>query len=226
MYKLILLDADNTIFDYNKAEENALFKSLEHFNITENLDTIRSTYQKINSQLWKQLELGEVTKSYLRTQRFKATFDVYDFKIDPEEFSDFYLDRLGEGHFLLDGAEELCKYLSTKYRLVILTNGIKEVQDSRIKGSSVFKYLEDIVTSDEVGINKPKVGIFQWVFDKLKYTDKSSAIIIGDSLVSDIQGGVNFGIDTIWYNFTAEVNNSGLEPTYTVNSLDEIYKIL
>lgn len=226
MYKLILLDADNTIFDYDKAEEFALFASLEYYNVPGDYKQIRTIYRVINQNLWKMLELGEVTKKVLKTLRFQKLFEELKLNINAHEFSDYYLIKLGEGNFLLDGAEELCRYLHNKYRVVFLTNGIKEVQHSRIKSSKVYKYTEDIITSDEVGINKPDRGIFQWAFDKLGYNDKKSTIIIGDSLGSDIQGGINFGIDTCWYNFTGEPNSSGLKPTYSIDSLKDIYSFL
>ncbi len=226
MYKLILLDADNTIFDYDKAEEFALFESLKNYSVEGDYNEIRAVYRVINSNLWKMLERGEVTKNVLKTQRFEKLFEKLNLKIDAHDFAELYLLKLGEGNFLLEGAEELCKYLHNKYRIVFLTNGIKEVQHSRIKTSKIYKYTEDIITSDEVGINKPDKGIFQWAFDKLGYKDKKSTIIIGDSLGSDIQGGINFGIDTCWYNFTGEENSSGLKPTYKVDTLKDIHSLL
>lgn len=225
MYKLILLDADNTIFDYDKAEEFALFESLKHFKIDIDFSVIRKVYQGINSKMWQMLEKGEISKLELRTARFQKLFNEFNLSISASDFSNFYLLKLGEGNFLLDGAEELCKYLSSKYRLVILTNGIKDVQDSRIKSSKINKYIEDVVTSDEVGINKPDKGIFQWTFNKLGFNDKSSTIIIGDSLSSDIQGGINFGIDTCWFNYKKINKPDNIKPTYTVDSLKEIFNI-
>lgn len=226
MYKLILLDADNTIFDYDKAEEFALFESLKNYSVEGDYKEIRVTYRVINKNLWNQLEKGEVTKNILKTLRFQRLFDKYNLDINSVEFAKCYLQKLGEGNFLLEGAEELCKYLSSKYRLVFLTNGIKEVQNNRIKSSKVYKYIEEIITSDEVGINKPDKRIFEWTFDKLGFFDKNSTIIIGDSLGSDIQGGINFGIDTCWFNFIGENNSSGLKPTYSIDSLKELYNIL
>jgi len=226
MYKLILLDADNTIFDFEKAEGFALSETLKHFKIDIDFNIIRARYHEINSNMWSMLEKGEITKEELRFTRFEKLFKAFNIELSAQDFSTYYLIKLGEGNFLLDGAEELCKYLSSKYRVVILTNGIKDVQYSRIKSSVIYKYIEDIVTSDEVGINKPNKGIFEWTFNKINFNNKSEAIIIGDSLTSDIQGGINFGIDTCWFNFKKDSSSKKIDPTYSVESLKEIESIL
>lgn len=225
MYKLILLDADNTIFDYDRTEEFALLESLKHFEVNGNYRVIRETYRKINSEMWKMLERGQITKSELRIERFDKLFMEFNLDISSRDFSSYYLLKMGEGSFLLDGAEDLCRYLSKKYRLVILTNGIKDVQESRIKGSKVYEYIEHIVTSDEAGCHKPDKRIFEWAFSKINHDDKKSAIIIGDSFSSDIQGGINFGIDTCWFNFNREVKPGSITPTYEVKSLKELHSI-
>ncbi len=225
-YELILLDADNTLFDYDKAEEHALFETLKHFKVPGDYKVIRSKYREINSNLWKMLERKEITKDLLKTQRFNKLFIHYGLELSDVEFSNYYLLKLGEGSFLLDGAEELCKYLHSKYRLIILTNGIQTVQDSRIKGSSIYKYIDDIITSDEVGINKPDARIFRWTFDKIGHVNKKNTIIIGDSLGSDILGGINFGIDTCWFNFNKLEDDAEIIPTYKIDSLKELYNII
>ncbi|MGL1893580.1 MAG: YjjG family noncanonical pyrimidine nucleotidase [Spirochaetaceae bacterium] len=226
MYKLILLDADNTIFDYDRAEEYALFESFKKYGITGDYVKIRETYRGINSKLWKMLEDKLITKVKLKSERFSQLFEVYGYDIDPVSFSGYYLLKLGEGNFLLDGAVELCRYLANKYKVVILTNGIQSVQESRINSSEISQYIDDIVTSDEVGVNKPDKHIFQWTFDKLGYTDKDSTIIIGDSLTSDIKGGLNFGIDTCWFNFDQIENQTDIIPKYKIDKLSELYELL
>ena len=147
-------------------------------------------------------------------------------KYSAEEFSKQYLKRLGEGAFLFDGAEELCRYLHGKYKLGIITNGMKEVQYSRVENSAIGKYIDKIIVSDDIGISKPNAGIFEYALKELGTEDKKESIMVGDSLSADIQGGINFGIDTCWVNLKNDSPNDKIKPKYTVTSLEEIYRIL
>jgi YjjG family noncanonical pyrimidine nucleotidase len=226
MYNLILLDADGTLFDYDKAEESALKKSLEYIVFDGDLDDIHKRYRIINASLWKELELGTISKDKLRFERFNRLFEEFGIVFSVDDFSSYYLKRLGEGIYLLDGAEEMCKELSENHRLVILTNGIKEVQLSRLNDSSIKRYIDNMVISDEVGVSKPNPYIFEHTLNLLNHNNKSDVLMVGDSLTSDIKGGLNFGIDTCWYNPKNLVNNSGIDPKYSITSLKDIHKIV
>ena len=231
MYKTILLDIDNTLFDYPKAEKYAIKTTFEDFDFFRNgseseFEEKKKEYKVINDLLWEKLEKGEITSAELKVERFRMLFEKANLNYNPEEFSKKYLKRLGEGAFLLDGAEELCKYLYGKYRLGIVTNGMKEVQYSRVGKSSVGKYIDKIIISEEVGISKPNAGIFEYALKELGTKDKKEAIMIGDSLSADIQGGINFGIDTCWVNLKNDVPNDKIKPKYVVTKLKEICEIL
>jgi YjjG family noncanonical pyrimidine nucleotidase len=232
MYKLVLVDADGTLFDYYKAEGYALKEALKYFNYSGDEKRALENYRKINSKLWLDLEMGEITKEKLRTERFKLLFKEFKVDIQVNDFSNYYLSKLGEASFLIEGAEEICRYLSEKYLLTILTNGIKKVQLSRLKGSPIDDYIDYIVISDEVGVNKPDPYIFEYTLklvnhhNKEAIINKEDIIIIGDSLTSDIQGGLNFGIDTCWLNLHGLENNTGIIPKYEVNNLRELKNIL
>lgn len=226
MYELILIDADNTLFDFDKAEKYALVQALEQFGFNSNIDEIVRRYKIINSDLWIKLEKGTITKDALRTERYKRLFKESGLEYPVEEFSEYYLKKLSECSFLIDGAEDVCKYLSEKYKVVIVTNGIREVQLSRLKKSTINKYIDDIVISEAIGINKPDPKIFEYALKLVKHKDKKSAIMIGDSLSSDIQGGINFGIDTCWFNAFKVKNETGIIPNYQIGSLKELMDIL
>ena len=150
MYKTILLDIDNTLFDYPKTEKYAIKAAFEDFDFFSNgseseFEEIKKEYKVINDLLWEKLEKGEITSTELKVERFRMLFEKANLSYSPEEFSKQYLKRLGEGAFLLDGAEEVCKYLYGKYKLGIVTNGMKEVQYSRIGKSPIGKYIDKII---------------------------------------------------------------------------------
>jgi YjjG family noncanonical pyrimidine nucleotidase len=226
MYKLVLIDADNTLFDYNKAEKYALETTLREFGCKENLEEIRNDYKVINKGMWQDLENGKVTKEVLRTERFRRLFDKNGFDIPVEQFSRRYLDHLSDTSFLIRDAEEVCDYLSQKYKLVLVTNGIKDVQYSRLNKSVIKQYFHEIVISDDIGYSKPDPAFFDYTMDIAGHTDKSTTIIIGDSLSSDMRGGISYGIDTCWFNFESVTNETALNPKYQIGELKDLYRIL
>lgn len=226
MYELVLIDADDTLFDYNKAEKYALEETLKRFNYEGNVAEVRSRYKDINQKLWLELEKCTVTKEELKKERFKRLFEELNLEYSVDHFSEYYLKKLGEGKFLIDGAEEICKYLSGKYIIVIVTNGIKEIQVSRLDKSSIKKYIDEIVVSEDIGVNKPDPYIFEYALNLVKHGNKKSVIMIGDSLTSDIQGGIKFGIDTCWLNLGNTKNESNIKPKYQIDTLKELYDII
>lgn len=227
MYKVVLLDADGTLFNYNMAEKYALEKAFKTFSYRGNIEEISKRYKVINLNLWLELEKGNITKDKLRYERFQRLFDEYELEFDAHEFSESYLSRLGESNFLIDGAEDICKYLKDKgYKVVILTNGIKKVQSSRLDTSAVRDYIDDMVVSEEVGVNKPDPMIYDYTFQLINHNEKDSVIMVGDSLTADIQGGINCGIHTCWLNLDNRRNDTGINPTYEIHSLSELKKIL
>lgn len=225
-YTHLLFDADDTLFDYPKAENHALSLTLTEAGIP-CTDDVMQAYQTINQQLWRDLEQGLVTQATLRTERFARL--VKELGITPrsqvEEISERYLEVLGEGTFLLEGATELCRELQEAgFHLAIITNGIKKVQESRIAGSALAQMFEAIIVSEDTGYSKPHPGIFDYAFEalRLRPADKSRVLIVGDSLTSDIKGGLNYGIDTCWYNPNDRPNTLNQQPTYEIRHLAEV----
>ena len=236
-YKLVLIDLDDTLFDYPKTEKEAFrntFKELGFFveselgnaKKEEIYEKIKDRYKDVNLQLWKDLEKGAVDKDRLKVVRFEKIIEEFDLKYDSYEMSELYLKKLGEGIFPFEAAEKLCKYLHSKYKVGIVTNGIKEVQHSRIENSAIAKYIDKIIISDEVGVNKPDKRIFEYAMNYFEIMDKSEVIMIGDSLGADIKGGQNAGIDTCWVNLRNNVNDTGIVPKYEVRKLEELFEIL
>lgn len=236
-YKLVLIDLDDTLFDYPKTEETAFRNTFEELGFfveselgnakkEEIYEKIKDRYKDVNLQLWKDLEKGAVDKDRLKVVRFEKIIEEFDLKYDPYEMSELYLKKLGEGIFPFEATEKLCEYLHSKYKVGIVTNGIKEVQHSRIENSAIAKYIDKIIISDEVGVNKPDKRIFEYAMNYFEIMDKSEVIMIGDSLGADIKGGQNAGIDTCWVNLRNNVNDTGIIPNYEVNKLEKLFEIL
>ena len=137
-----------------------------------------------------------------------------------------YMKHLSNASFLYEESIDLVESLHKDYRLSIITNGLKDVQDHRIRKSIIAKFFEDIVVSEDVEVSKPDPKIFEHALNNIKHTDKSKVFMVGDSLTSDIQGGINFGIDTCWFNPNNIVNTSEFKPTYEITNLLELKNLL
>ena len=225
MIKTILFDLDNTLFDFTKAEGIALAKTLVHLGINPEKKVL-DRYSVINTAQWKLLEQKKITRAELKIRRYKLLFEEFGFKCSPEEAAKTYEEFLSMGHYFMDGAEELLENLCKKYNLYVITNGITKVQKGRVKSANLKKYFKDIFISEEIGYDKPSIEYFEHCFEKIEDFKKENAVIIGDSLSSDIQGGANTGVKTIWFNPKREENNSSVKPDYEVSDLKEIEKLL
>lgn len=225
-YKVILFDADETLFNFKKAEKEAFKNTMIDFGIDYDESYHFNTYEEINSAIWKELEQGLITQEKLKTERFRRFIDRLDMNFDENEFASTYMKYLGDGSFLFEGALELIEDLSNKYILSIVTNGLTIVQERRIKKSVIAKYFKDIVISEEIGISKPHPNIFEHAINNLGEFSKDEILMIGDNLSSDIKGGINYNIDTCWYNPNKVENTSNLTPTYEMTDYKEIRSLL
>ncbi|MGE7835300.1 YjjG family noncanonical pyrimidine nucleotidase [Viridibacillus arvi] len=224
-YEIILFDVDDTLFDFSKSEKNALHKTFVEFGLPTGLADYEATYKEISMMLWRDLEQGLITLPKLGVERFKRLFHTHELEIHADKFSSVYLGYLGKEIHPIQGAVEVCDNLSG-CRLSIITNGFKDVQISRIGGSPLSNTFEHIFISEEIGFQKPEKGIFDYAFSKLQITDKEKVLIVGDSLTSDIQGGINYGIDTCWFNPHYKENKIGIKPTYEIHELTDLLNIV
>ena len=221
-YDILLFDADDTLFDFGKAERRAIINTFDKFSIPADEDNIE-LYVKINKDCWRQLERGEIDKISLRQVRFERLSSALGIDFDAKLAGEFYLADLATHAILIDGARELCERLSKRAKLYIITNGIKTVQTGRMKRSGIEEYIEKCFISEDVGYEKPDIRFFDHVSKSIENFDKSRALVIGDSLTSDIAGGNNFGIDTCWYN---PRGSFGEGMTYKVKSYAELEALI
>ena len=224
-YNTILFDADGTLFDFHKSEAEAIKRTMTLFGIEPTEERVKK-YSEINDGLWKMLEKGEIEKSVLLYHRFELFCDYYGFRGDAKEMAKTYMESLSENAHLFDGATELCKKLSECFDLYIVTNGVEFIQKRRFAKSGLSEYFSGVFISGVIGYEKPSVKYFEYVEAAIENFDKSKTVIVGDSLSSDIKGGIAFGIDTLWYNPKKQVKATDMEITHIAESFDEIYAYL
>lgn len=225
MIRNVLFDLDDTLFDFHKAEKIALTKTLVHFGIDPTEETL-ALYSTINAAHWKRLELGEISREEVKVGRYRELFETIGVECDPVKATAYYESMLAIGHYFMPGAPELLEELYRKYRLYIVSNGTTKVQEGRIGSSGITKYMDGIFISQILGANKPDKQFFDICFAEIPDFLLSETVIIGDSLSSDIKGGINAGITTVWFNPKGIENDSDIKPDYTIKELSEVPGLL
>jgi len=221
-YDIFLIDADNTLYDYDKAEAYALQTMFEQCDFAYSED-VRLLYREINEQAWRDFEEGRTTKEALQIARFEQFFEKLGVWHDPADFNARYLAELGRGTFLVDGALEICQAIAAAGKQIyIVTNGVLATQQSRIKHSLIKGYIVDFFVSEHVGYQKPDVRYFEYVLKRIPQVPMEQILIVGDSLAADIAGGRNAGIDTCWFNEHGIENSTNIQPTYEIRRLAEL----
>ena len=225
-YDVLLCDADNTIFDFTKAEENAFAIACAHAGI-DGAERLLPVYADINSAMWKLLELGGITQSVLRVRRFELFLTAIGrTDVDAAGMSAAFVDALGRQSIPMEGAVEAVARWSRVLPVVIVTNGISKVQHGRMDGSAFAPYIAGMVISEEVGAAKPDPRMLREGMAMAGVTDARRALMLGDSLSSDIAAAANAQVDACWFNPHGQRNEKGLPVAYEIRSLDEVDAIL
>lgn len=224
-YEFLLLDADETLFDFARCERDALLDALRDAGITPNEEMI-ATYSEINDGFWKMLERGKIGKSELRVARFESFCRHYGFQVDVPRLAIGYTDALSTKGFLISGALEVCRELAAHCKLYIITNGIATVQRGRFEPSPLRELVQELFISEELGAEKPNSAYFEAVAAKIPNFDRKKALVVGDSPSSDMRGGVYAGIDTCWYNPKGKSAPADLPITYTVRTLEDLIPLV
>lgn len=221
-YRVFLLDADETLFDFKRAEAEALQTALQSYGLACG-EEIQQRYHQINDGLWKRFETGAVSKNELQTARFSILFRELGIRQDAAAFNVRYMAELGKGAYLLDGAYDVCKKLYERgTKLCIVTNGDAAAQRSRIGRSALGEFFDELFISEELGARKPEKLFFERVLARLGAFDRREMLIVGDSLSSDVAGGNAAEIDTCWFNPRNAENATKAVPTYEIRSLREL----
>lgn len=220
-YSWLWFDADNTLFDYNLAEGTALRNTFQSHGLPVD-DTSMNAYREINKKLWHALEMGEIKQDELRVKRFEDFLSAIGGSGSPEELSMFYVDQLSQQTNLLDGTLEVLQQLRETSRFALITNGLTTVQRGRLSRSPLKDFFEAVIISEEIGFAKPHTEFFETAHEQIGRPPKSDILVIGDSLSSDIRGGINFGADTCWFNPHGDPRPDGLAITYEIRNLKEL----
>lgn len=223
MIKAVLIDIDDTIFDFEKCSKNSFLKTLEKFNLKFKEEDF-SYFNKVNDILWTKQKLGEINIKEVFIKRDYLMGKYFNLDIEKGLFNDLFVKFLYDEIEMVDGIEDLLLYLSGKYKIFTASNGVYDMQVNRIKKSNLSKYFTDIFVSDKIGYEKPDKRFFQKIMDITKYSN-DDLIMIGDSMKSDIIGAKNSKIKSIYFN-KENKKISDKNFTYQVKNLSEIKKIL
>ena len=225
MIEYLFLDLDDTILDFTKAEYIAIGKTIADFGV-EPTDQVRRRYHLINKWHWEQLELGVMTRAEVQETRFKVLFEEMGVAVDAEKVARAYEKNLSMGHYFLPGAEEAVDSLHKKYRLFLASNGTASVQKGRMTSANLYRFFEKVFVSQEIGHNKPSKAYFDAAFAQIPGFDPAKCLMVGDSLTSDIKGGINAGIKTVWVNPTHAPGRPDIVPDYEIEALSQLEALL
>ena len=224
-YQFLFFDLDDTLLDFKAAEKLALPKLFEahDFPLTPEVERF---YHELNSGLWNSLEQGLVTRQELMATRFGKTFEHFGRTADGLELDAEFRSYLAESNVFVEGALETIQLLAQKNELYITSNGISETQYKRLQVTGLAPYFKQVFVSEDTGYQKPMKPFFDYVFDRIPHFDPTKAMIIGDSYSADIIGGAGAGIDTCWLNPLKKAPTSTIQPTYTIEKLEQLVAIL
>ena len=225
MFEFLFLDLDDTILDFHKAERLAIAKTIRQFGL-EPTEEVLHRYHLINKWHWEQLELGKLTRAQVLENRFGALFAEFGAEADQAACAKVYEYNLSQGHWFLPGAEEAVEALSKKYRLFLASNGTASVQKGRMTSANLYRFFEKVFVSQEIGHNKPSTEYFEAAFAQIPGFDKAKCLMVGDSLTSDIRGGINAGIQTCWVNPTHAPGREDIRPDYEIEYLHQLEALL
>lgn len=224
-YKALYFDMDNTLLSFDQAEREAFFLTARKFHLPKD-PAFYQRYREINEGYWRMLENGKITFDELATSRFRDLFEEYGIRKDPARANACYFQELSFQHQPVDGLYDTLEYLKSKgYAMYVTTNGNPASQWHRYIDARLDKYFVTMCVSLEIHAKKPDPEFFAFINEQTGYGPEN-ALVIGDSLASDIKGGIAAGMDTLWISWGRERTDDAVVPTYTLPSLADIRELL
>ncbi len=222
-YAAVFMDLDNTVFDFDRSEQVAVRAVLQKNGLPSDVETA-AIYAKINQQYWQAFERGEIPREAIFVGRFRTLLETLGIGGDAETVSEDYFSALADGHDVIPGAVELLEWMHKNgIAVYATTNGVTRTQYKRLRDADLTRRFDGIFISEELGVQKPSIGYFDAIFKQIPFA-REQVLLIGDSISSDIMGGLNAGIDTCWYN--PKGKTASVKPTYEVSDFDKIRFIL
>lgn len=224
-YETLLFDVDDTLLDFDLAEDAALDRLFKQENIAAT-PTMIARYKEINESMWRAFERGEVSKDELHNTRFSIALKEFGLDVDGEYFEAIFQKYLKEAHHYVDGAYEIIEQLADNYELYVVSNGKTITQNKRLEDANLAQFFKEIFISEQTGYQKPMPAFFDYVFERIENINKDKTLIIGDSLTSDVKGGLQAGIDTCWFNIRDIENTSEIQPHFEIKKLHDLHLLL
>lgn len=216
-FDTVLIDLDDTLLDFGAASRASLIGLLRKLGRELTPQEV-DRFEVINSGVWREHELGLISRDELSRKRFDIFLKELGIVFDSEEASKLFRLGLSESAVLIPGAKELCESLKNKVDLYLVTNGFVETQNRRIAAAGLEGMFKARFASQQIGFSKPDGRFFDAVFSSIGEDRRRSSVILGDSLTSDMEGGRRASIATCWF------NRFGGEPTsdcdFVITSLD------
>ncbi|MEP9851676.1 YjjG family noncanonical pyrimidine nucleotidase [Staphylococcus aureus] len=220
--KSLLIDFDDTLVDFHDAESYAFFKMAEKYKLKADYKDLE-TFMKVNQAHWEAFQVNQLTKEEVLSKRFEAYFDLHKMPVDGNEADFIFRDELANAPLkFFPHTVETLKHLKEEHDLYIVTNGVLETQERRIEKTKFGEWFKGVFVSEQTGYQKPMPEFFEYVFKAIGEDKRQNALIIGDSMTSDILGGKNAQIGTCWFNPRNKMNETDIQPDYTIKSLNEL----
>ncbi|WP_040493106.1 YjjG family noncanonical pyrimidine nucleotidase [Ilumatobacter nonamiensis] len=224
-YSTVLFDLDHTLFDTHASEAAAFDATMRSADLDSSSE-ILATYDRINQALWRRVEGGEFSPNDIKVRRFEEFLAEVGADGDPVAMAEAFVAGLAENGELYSDSLATLEALSPACRLALITNGLGSVQRGRLRRLGLEERFEAVSISGELGMSKPGREIFDHTLTELGVDDRSGVVMVGDSLASDIRGGSNAGIQTVWFNPNGLPNTTDVEPTHEVRGLDELFSVV
>lgn len=224
MIHTILLDVDNTLLDFHACAKQAIAEGFATFHLPFTGDVF-PVFTQVNDVVWKELEQGVIDMETLRQTRFQRVFAALGLTADGAAFEEYFRACLKSSHVPVEGAMELLDGLHGRYDLCVASNGPYNQQKNRLKQAGMLRYFSQLFISEEIGFHKPGAEFFACCLKRLPGVQKQEILLIGDSLTADMQGGHDFGLQTLWYNHDRLPVPNPLPAMGVVEQLTDILKL-